>query len=217
MTIKLEVMNSETTSAGDPNRSGQTSCRPEAHFFIYQNLAYVSDQRFAKAHISIGRSPQADVVLDHNSVADIHALVHFEGEQAFLTNKYPSNGLRLNGRSVNIESLQHEDVIDIGPFSLKIKIDASPLTQSVVPDVRYAVRLVNRYQSAEQRQAALGVWMTRSTDGGLRWEFVHQIENADCFCLKSVSAAGRTVVVVGCDSRILRSDDGGATWQDVSL
>ena len=154
MTIKLEVMNSETTSAGDPNRSGQTSCRPEAHFFIYQNLAYVSDQRFAKAHISIGRSPQADVVLDHNSVADIHALVHFEGEQAFLTNKYPSNGLRLNGRSVNIESLQHEDVIDIGPFSLKIKIDASPLTQSVVPDVRYAVRLVNRYQSAEQRQAA---------------------------------------------------------------
>jgi len=57
----------------------------------------------------------------------------------------------------------------------------------------------------------------RSTDGGLNWEFVHEIEDADCFCLKSVSAAGRTVVVVGCDSRILRSDDGGATWQDVSL
>jgi len=57
----------------------------------------------------------------------------------------------------------------------------------------------------------------RSTDGGLRWEFVHQIPDADCFCLKSVSAAGRTVVAVGCESRILRSDDGGATWEDVSL
>ena len=154
MTEKLDVMNSESTSAGDPNRNGQTSCRPEAHFFIYQNLAYVSDQRFAKESISIGRSPQADVVLDHNSVADIHALVHFEGEQAFLTNKYPNNGLRLNGRSVSIESLRHEDVIDIGPFSLKIKIDASPQTEAAVPDVRYAVRLVNGYKSAEQRQAA---------------------------------------------------------------
>ena len=154
MTVKLDVMNRETTSAGDPDRIGQTRSRPEAHFFIYQNLAYVSDQRFAKDYISIGRSPQADVVLDHKSVADIHALVHFEGEQAFLTNKYPNNGLRLNGRSISIESLRHEDVIDIGPFSLKIKIDAGPLTEPAVPDVRYAVRLVNRYKSAGQRQAA---------------------------------------------------------------
>lgn len=59
--------------------------------------------------------------------------------------------------------------------------------------------------------------VSRSTDGGLNWEFAYEVETDDCFCLKSVSAAGRTVVVVGCDSRILRSDDGGATWQEVRL
>ena len=58
----------------------------------------------------------------------------------------------------------------------------------------------------------------RSTDGGLRWEFVHSIEgDVDCFCLKSVSAWGDTVVAVGCDSIILRSDDGGATWEEITL
>jgi photosystem II stability/assembly factor-like uncharacterized protein len=58
----------------------------------------------------------------------------------------------------------------------------------------------------------------RSTDGGLRWEFVYSIEgDVSCFCLKSVSAWEDTVVAVGCDSTILRSDDGGATWEEVTL
>lgn len=57
----------------------------------------------------------------------------------------------------------------------------------------------------------------RSTDGGLRWEFVYSIEDASCFCLKSVSAWEDTVVAVGCNSVILRSDDGGATWEEVTL
>ena len=58
----------------------------------------------------------------------------------------------------------------------------------------------------------------RSTDGGLRWEYVYSIEgDVGCFCLKSVSAWGDTVVAVGCDSIILRSEDGGATWEQVTL
>jgi photosystem II stability/assembly factor-like uncharacterized protein len=57
----------------------------------------------------------------------------------------------------------------------------------------------------------------RSIDGGRRWETVHSIGDQACFCLKSVSAAGMTVVAVGCNSQILRSDDGGATWDEVIL
>jgi len=56
----------------------------------------------------------------------------------------------------------------------------------------------------------------RSIDSGLRWETVHSIEDETCYCLKSVSAAEMTVVAVGCNSQILRSDDGGATWEEVS-
>ncbi len=95
------------------------------------------------------------MVLDHQSIADIHALVHFEGEQAFLTNKFPNNGLRLNGRSVHLEALQHEDVIDIGPFSLKVKMNPADTAPPSTIKATYSVRLVNRYDSAmAARQAA---------------------------------------------------------------
>jgi hypothetical protein len=35
----------------------------------------------------------ADLVLNISGVADIHAFVHFEGQQAFLTHRFPSDGL----------------------------------------------------------------------------------------------------------------------------
>ena len=97
--------------------SSQSSESPLAHFFIYENLNYIADSRISKEQISIGRSRNADVVLDHKAVKDIHAFIHFEGQQAFLTNRYPEDGLRLNGQSVHLAKLRHEDVIDIGPYA----------------------------------------------------------------------------------------------------
>ncbi|MEJ2168916.1 MAG: FHA domain-containing protein, partial [Desulfobacterales bacterium] len=114
-------MITRTNNRHDQDRSSEPDRRPQAHIFIYENLAYVSDRRFVKDRISIGRNPRADIVLDHPAVADIHAFVYFEGRQAFLTNKFPNDGLRLNGRAIELEALVHEDVIDIGPFSLKVK------------------------------------------------------------------------------------------------
>lgn len=142
-------MNTRTNNRYDQDRSGAPDYRPQAHIFIYENLAYVSDRRFVKNRISIGRSPRADIVLDHPSVADIHALVHFEGRKAFLTNKFPNNGLRLNGRAIQLETLAHEDVIDIGPFSLKIKMNSARKIPELVADTTYSLRLVNSYASAE--------------------------------------------------------------------
>jgi photosystem II stability/assembly factor-like uncharacterized protein len=72
------------------------------------------------------------------------------------------------------------------------------------------------YVDAETLVAVGQGSVIRSTDGGLRWEFVHSLKDASCFCLQSVSAAEDTVVAVGCNSTILRSLDGGATWQKVS-
>jgi outer membrane biosynthesis protein TonB len=138
-------MNTMTPNRYDQDHASQSRRQPQAHIFIYENLAYVRDRLFDKDRISIGRSPKADVVLDHQSIADFHALVHFEGEQAFLTNKFPNNGLRLNGRSVHLEALQHEDVIDIGPFSLKIKMNAADIVPISTVKASYSVRLVNRY------------------------------------------------------------------------
>jgi pSer/pThr/pTyr-binding forkhead associated (FHA) protein len=96
-----------------------------AQFLVYENSHYLCDSPLTKEQISIGRSQFADVVLDNQAVADFHALVHFHQGQAFLTNNYPEDGLRLNGKSVKSASLQSEDVISIGPFALHFNMGAT--------------------------------------------------------------------------------------------
>jgi outer membrane biosynthesis protein TonB len=148
-------MITRTNNRRDQDRTSEPDCRPQAHIFIYENLAYVSDRRFVKDRISIGRNPRADIVLNHPAVADIHAFVYFEGRQAFLTNKFPNDGLRLNGRAIELEALVHEDVIDIGPFSLKVKMHSVPQRTEPSPDATFALRLVNSYESAEAANLAV--------------------------------------------------------------
>ncbi len=172
-------MNSTTTNNFDHVDAASSSQQPQAHFSIYENLNYLGDSIFTKDQISIGSSREADVVLEHHSVADIHALVHFKNGQPFLTNKYPNNGLRLNGRCVGLSELQHKDVIDIGPFCIKLGIGASILNSTLsstasvtdkptarraptketvdVPDKEacgYCMMLTNQYESAGARQSA---------------------------------------------------------------
>ncbi len=133
----------------------EPSNSPLAHFFIYENLDYVADSRISKEQISIGRSKNADLVLNHSAVADIHAFIHFEGQQAFLTNRYPDDGLHLNGRTVHLSKLKHEDVIDIGPFALKIKMENDQMDHPSGQQT-YSVALVNRYKTDDDMQVAAG-------------------------------------------------------------
>jgi outer membrane biosynthesis protein TonB len=149
----MKSNNSQTDQKPEPSNS------PLAHFFIYENLNYVADSKISKEQISIGRSHNADLVLNHSAVADIHAFIHFEGRQAFLTNRFPHDGLHLNGRSVHLAKLQHEDVIDIGPFALKIKMENDRGNDCVDHGTgrrTYSVALVNRYQADDEMQVAVG-------------------------------------------------------------
>ena len=135
------------------------------HFQVYQNLNFVSERKFEKDQITIGRSRQADLFLDHQSVADIHALVNFQGEQAILTNRFPQNGLRLNGMPVRTAQLKHEDVIVIGPFALKVQVKERPASSLDNEKTSYAVRLVNRYGSvAAMKTAAVNLSKMFRTD-----------------------------------------------------
>jgi len=164
-------------SEKDTMTSAQSCHLREVHFSVFENSNYVGKYLITKDHISIGSSHHADIVLDHQRVANIHAFVHFENGQAFLKNKYPNNGLSLNGRSVKSSELNHRDVIEIGPFSLRIKLAASkaietenkrksvaekpsenvvmdPCKISTMADARYSLTLINEYDSKKSRRDA---------------------------------------------------------------
>lgn len=141
----------------------EASNSPLTHFFIYENLNYVADSKISKKQISIGRSRNADLVLNHSAVADIHAFIYFEGQQAFLTNRFPHDGLHLNGKSVHLAELRHEDVIDIGPYALKVKMEndrvdykADHRVDHRLGQQTYSIALVNHYKTDDDMQVAVG-------------------------------------------------------------
>ncbi len=130
-------------------------CSPSmTHFHVYENLNFISELKFEKDRITIGRNKKADLFLDHQAVADIHAFVNFKGQQPFLTNRFPQNGLRLNGMPVHTAPLKNEDVIVIGPFALKVQVKDVPAVTLDGGQTTYALRLVNRYGSPEMMQTA---------------------------------------------------------------
>ena len=100
-------------------------------FLVYQNAKYLQQTEFSQSQVTIGSSPDADLVLDHGAVADFHANIFFRSGQIYLKNNKPYNGLRVNGRSVIKTILQLWDVIDIGPYS--IVIQQNPSTSPKTP------------------------------------------------------------------------------------
>ncbi len=173
-TVKdVNDMNTSVTDVKKIQTSGRNAQEALAQFLIYKDTNYMGDSPLTKEQISIGSSRFADVILDSSAVADFHALVHLQKGQAFLTNNYPEDGLRLNGQSIKNAELQSRDVIQIGPFELHFKMELEPAdhgfrmpdivtspgedaTATMVPeaDQRFSLLLVNRYANDESRKNA---------------------------------------------------------------
>ena len=175
-------MNSTTGYNFDKERSNQLPTPVNTRFCVYEDKTYIGESTFDQDYILIGKSRNADLVLDHHAIADIHALVQLKRGQAFLFNKNLGNGLRLNGQSVKESVLNAEDVIQIGPFSLVFRTGMSaekpasvngtfdgritfypkksnpagaPAGKSASKDKNtFCVKLLNQYASDYQRQRA---------------------------------------------------------------
>ena len=62
----------------------------------------------------LGRSPDADLVVDNNMASKRHAVIHAEGDRFYLRDLDSSNGTLLNGRVISQEPLSVGDEIFIG-------------------------------------------------------------------------------------------------------
>ena len=176
-------MNSTMGNRLETERSNQMPVPVNARFFVYQDKTFIGESTFDQDFILIGKSRNADLVLDHQAIADVHALVQVKQGQAFLVNKNLGNGLRLNGESIKESKLSTEDIIQIGPYSIiyrtGLPIDkAASVTKGFdgritffpkranpesstdagrhAPPIKgdYCVKLLNQYASDEQRKRA---------------------------------------------------------------
>ena len=177
-------MNSPIRHPHDTDGNGAPTAIKPSHpvrFHVYKNATFLGETAFHQNHIAIGSSPAADLRLEHQAIAAFHAFVYISNGQVFLSNKYPNNGLRLNGNAVKEAEIQPENIIDIGPFSLHIKLGeadhgdrlSSPaqvadevssnehlsalaelVEEETIDPETYSVVLLNRYSSEEDRRQA---------------------------------------------------------------
>ena len=118
-------MENQTSQMRGTISEGDLHKKPQVRFYVYRDKDFVVENAFCQNHISIGSSPDADLVLDHGAVSALHAFIYFSEGQAVLSNKFPNNGLRLNGLSVEEAELLPKSIIDIGPYSIQVSIHES--------------------------------------------------------------------------------------------
>jgi pSer/pThr/pTyr-binding forkhead associated (FHA) protein len=77
-----------------------------------------------KKRISIGRTPDNDIVLDNKGVSRKHAVMEFDGDSALIMDNESLNGTFVNSRKITEEVLKDSDKITIGKFDLLYHRDA---------------------------------------------------------------------------------------------
>lgn len=87
----------------------------------------------SKNRLTVGRNPDCDVFLGHNSISRNHATIEKKGANSFvLTDLGSLNGTYVNGRRVNGSvKVSQNDIIIIGRFQLSLSGKVKDLTQEV--------------------------------------------------------------------------------------
>ncbi len=90
---------------------------------IYRNAEEVGRLRIGEGVFSIGRGLHNTVALDDQGVSRRHARIRVEGSKVYAEDLGSVNGTLLRGRPLSQALLADGDVLEIGPFSLRLVID----------------------------------------------------------------------------------------------
>jgi pSer/pThr/pTyr-binding forkhead associated (FHA) protein len=101
---------------------GPGKCRELQHFLDRYDVKLVqvsgdaAGTQFAlqQAIHTLGRAPDADVTIDTEAASRRHAAIEFARGQFQIRDLGSTNGVLLNGESVQTAGLQHGDQIDVG-------------------------------------------------------------------------------------------------------
>ncbi len=87
---------------------------------VFEEDRFLNRFSFSTESISIGRHPNCDIFVSHSTVSRKHALITYEGNQWFITNKSP-NGVYYQGKKIDQQKIKQDDDFQVGPFKLLVK------------------------------------------------------------------------------------------------
>jgi hypothetical protein len=104
----------------DPSQPTAPQKTQVAQFFIFKGVTFIGQDCFSQERVSIGRSTEADLKLEEKNIAAIQAYVYLKEGQIIISDQ-TTKGVRVNGIFQKTAMLRPLDLVDIGPYTLKIK------------------------------------------------------------------------------------------------
>ncbi|MBA4367261.1 MAG: hypothetical protein C0403_06440 [Desulfobacterium sp.] len=111
---RLETIPTDTKESGVGSMISQ--------FFIFKQEVHIGWDCFYKEKISIGSSEKADLVLKGNDISDIHAIVYLKNNQIVVISQNRDENVLINNQPTETAILGRFDYLDIGPYTIKIKL-----------------------------------------------------------------------------------------------
>ena len=90
-----------------------------AKLILSMNGVVLQEYVLDKEHMTIGRKPHNEIVIDNLAVSGEHAAIVTILNDSFLEDLNSTNGTLVNGASIKKHFLQNNDVIEIGKYKLK--------------------------------------------------------------------------------------------------
>jgi len=90
--------------------------------YVFKGDEYIGWDCFGKTRVYIGKSKDADLLLDASEVLDTQAILSINGHMMTIFAQDKGCGVRVNGSLVTTCTLEPFDFITIGPYTLKIKL-----------------------------------------------------------------------------------------------
>lgn len=111
---------SRDASAPKASKGDASEASMVAQIFIFKGVNFIGQDCFAQERISLGSGEHADLVLQGEGIADIQAYVYLKEGQIIISDR-TANGVRINGIFQKTAMVRALDLVDIGPYTLKIK------------------------------------------------------------------------------------------------
>lgn len=99
--------------------------RTALEVLVFLRGRFLGSLVFTSPEITIGRSPDSMVCLEHANVSRQHAVLRFDGVACELEDVGSLSGIQVNGRKVTLAGVRPTDEIGIGPFRLRLALHRS--------------------------------------------------------------------------------------------
>jgi predicted component of type VI protein secretion system len=124
-----------------------------AKLILSMNGVVLQEYALDKEHMTIGRKPHNEIVIDNLAVSGEHAAVVTILNDCFLEDLDSTNGTMVNGASIKKHFLQNNDVIEIGKYKLKYLNDQKSQSTAADFEKTMVFRASSRIVSATPAKA----------------------------------------------------------------